>query len=511
MSTNNKYASIRPLTIRDSSKAAKTLYKAFKTDVLSRYVSKHLEDQPEYRQKVDIALYEAYVYSHILRGLVFGIEYDPSSATEEVDDGTGISNAECFETVSLWAPPGVNIDDPITFARSYYKFAWLTGAAGRKRVFTTFFGALVFNFHDALGKEDNDAYALVYLASTPAARGKGNARKMLEYMFETHIDKENKLTYLESSSAVNIPIYEKFGFRWVRDMIIGDENDPNGDFARLNVMVRGNKALHDEKIYSWIIELVYGPNKETALLELGKKREEYDDLALVLWYSFGVMTSLLEEIVAVYPLLSPSNLNPNNSNRVCNALALLQCVASHLETRNLFLQAHLPLFLYPFLNTNSKQRPFEYLRLTSLGVIGALVKNDTPEVIQFLLTTEIIPLCLNIMESSSELSKTVAIFIVQKILVDDAGLSYICQTYERFNAVTGVLKTMVEQLVNQQTGRLLKHVVRCYLRLSDNVEARNILRQQLPEPLKDGTFGMILRDDGATKRCLAQLLVNLSE
>jgi len=33
-----------------------------------------------------------------------------------------------------------------------------------------------------------------------------------------------------------------------------------------------------------------------------------------------------------------------------------------------------PLFLYPFLNTTSKTRPFEYLRLTSLGVIGALVK-----------------------------------------------------------------------------------------------------------------------------------------
>ena len=36
--------------------------------------------------------------------------------------------------------------------------------------------------------------------------------------------------------------------------------------------------------------------------------------------------------------------------------------------------AQVPLFLYPFLNTSSKTRPFEYLRLTSLGVIGALVK-----------------------------------------------------------------------------------------------------------------------------------------
>jgi CCR4-NOT transcription complex subunit 9 len=126
--------------------------------------------------------------------------------------------------------------------------------------------------------------------------------------------------------------------------------------------------------------------------------------------------------------------------------------------------AHIPLFLYPFLNTTSKSRPFEYLRLTSLGVIGALVKNDSSEVINFLLTTEIIPLCLRIMETGSELSKTVAIFIVQKILLDDIGLAYICQTYERFYAVGTVLSNMVNQLVEQQTVRLLKHVVRCFLR-----------------------------------------------
>jgi CCR4-NOT transcription complex subunit 9 len=97
--------------------------------------------------------------------------------------------------------------------------------------------------------------------------------------------------------------------------------------------------------------------------------------------------------------------------------------------------AHIPLYLYPFLNTVSKNRPFEYLRLTSLGVIGALVKIDDSDVINFLLQTEIIPLCLRIMEAGSELSKTVATFIVQKILLDDMGLTYICHTPERFYAV----------------------------------------------------------------------------
>lgn len=48
-------------------------------------------------------------------------------------------------------------------------------------------------------------------------------------------------------------------------------------------------------------------------------------------------------------------------------------------------------------------------------------------------------------------------------------------------------------------------------RLSDNARAREALRQCLPEPLRDATFSPILRDDAATKRCLAQLIINLSD
>jgi hypothetical protein len=54
------------------------------------------------------------------------------------------------------------------------------------------------------------------------------------------------------------------------------------------------------------------------------------------------------------------------------------CNPSPLPLLPSHLSAHIPLFLYPFLNTSSKTRPFEYLRLTSLGVIGALVKVRTP-------------------------------------------------------------------------------------------------------------------------------------
>ena len=78
------------------------------------------------------------------------------------------------------------------------------------------------------------------------------------------------------------------------------------------------------------------------------------------------------------------------------------------------------------INTPFKSRPHEHLRVTSLGVIGALVKGDDPEAIKYLVKTELIVLCLRIMKEGDNLSQSVATFIVLKILTDNNGLNYVC-------------------------------------------------------------------------------------
>lgn len=65
-------------------------------------------------------------------------------------------------------------------------------------------------------------------------------------------------------------------------------NHPVGQF-----MTNSNVGTHagiqeDNKIYGLVIDLMDPNSREGALLELSKKREQYDDLALVLWHSFGV-------------------------------------------------------------------------------------------------------------------------------------------------------------------------------------------------------------------------------
>lgn len=143
-------------------------------------------------------------------------------------------------------------------------------------------------------------------------------------------------------------------------------------------------------------------------------------------------------------------------------------------------------------------------------MIGALVKVDDAEVISFLLSTEIIPLCLRIMETGSELSKTVSTFIVQKILLEETGLNYVCATAERFFAVSQVLANMVSLLTVHPSVRLLKHVVRCYLRLADHARAREALKTCLPSSLRDATFATALQNDPVIQKWLQQLLTNIS-
>lgn len=49
----------------------------------------------------------------------------------------------------------------------------------------------------------------------------------------------------------------------------------------------GHIHTENEKVYYLIVDLMSPNTREGALLELSKKREQWDDLALVLWHSFG--------------------------------------------------------------------------------------------------------------------------------------------------------------------------------------------------------------------------------
>ncbi|CAN0897041.1 CCR4-NOT transcription complex subunit 9 [Linum grandiflorum] len=223
-----------------------------------------------------------------------------------------------------------------------------------------------------------------------------------------------------------------------------------------------------------LIDALQNPNtKDRALAILGKFTDR-EMLAPILWNTFGTVNILLAEITTAYRLID-RNFTSQMSTHICHTLALFQGFATHPEIKYLFMRANIPYYLYPFLDSRRTDKPTEFVRLTSLGVIGALVKVEDPITTEFLLESQIFPSCLNSMEYGTHLlSKTVATFIIYKLIATDDGLKYCCTLAER---------------------------------------ACHALKKYLPARLRDASFlmNLLLREDVTTRMCLKELYENIAK
>lgn len=68
---------------------------------------------------------------------------------------------------------------------------------------------------------------------------------------------------------------------------VAQQNQAGGKLLLLPSGAPPPAGSEEEKIYIYITQLLDADTREAALLELSKKRETYEDLALVLWGGFG--------------------------------------------------------------------------------------------------------------------------------------------------------------------------------------------------------------------------------
>ncbi|KAG4139431.1 hypothetical protein ERO13_D07G192300v2 [Gossypium hirsutum] len=266
-------------------------------------------------------------------------------------------------------------------------------------------------------------------------------------------------------------------------------------------MVSGAAAPVTSNPSARVIYLIRGlaseETREQSLDVLCKNRLTYDNLAVLLWKSFGTMSVLLQ---AAYRALSSDGLTEKALTQVCNAIALFQVTSllSHqiqlllaaLIEINISFVATMPVYLYPFLNTMSNERSYECLRITSLGVIG----------------------CLRCMEVGKTLSRTVSTFIIYRILLSEKGLKYCFVLAERYLSVSQCLGKLVENLSEDDAENLpclLRNIIGCYLRLSENERTRPQLSSYVPWKLLDGKYANIVRSDPKALANLRQLVCNL--
>ncbi|XP_074373483.1 cell differentiation protein rcd1-like [Apium graveolens] len=128
-----------------------------------------------------------------------------------------------------------------------------------------------------------------------------------------------------------------------------------------------------------LIHLLHVPHLvQHALSYLCQKRESYDGMGILLWHSYKGVTILVEEVKSTARKLFSKNFTTTDVIRACQAITLLQCLASQRETKQVFLTAKVTDSLCLFLVDMNREEHTLVLRNASLRAISAFFEADHP-------------------------------------------------------------------------------------------------------------------------------------
>ncbi|XP_074353036.1 cell differentiation protein rcd1-like [Apium graveolens] len=233
-------------------------------------------------------------------------------------------------------------------------------------------------------------------------------------------------------------------------------------------------------------------HREKAISSLTqiKKQGRIQDLALHIWRSISTVFLLLSEVLSIYKSLTPEKLTMKDS-----------------------IQIHC--YLYPFLETEETSKPFQYLRLMSLGVIGGLLKEvgdpSTKVAVHCLLESGLFPLCLKSIEYGNELSQSTASWIMSRIMMQEQGLQYCCEPANRLCVIMKVFNDVIEKMQDEPSTTVLKNIIQCYVILSDDPSRGCLLlRSFIPPILTTAPYIEALRARPITLKNLQDLFRKLS-
>jgi len=209
---------VRVIKLSEVKAAALCLADAFAKDDVAMYfidTPDRAKKSAAVNWKLHVSILEYVVAAHCMKGLALTIG----------------PNYDC---VALWMPPGKNMDDLCTILRSgMWRLHYQLSAEGKTRFFKEFLPLLHETKADVLGARDDDSWYLVYIGTKASARGKGYARKLIEYVGKM-ADAEGRPCYLESSNDVNPVIYGKLGFEMKKKIQLTRGKRP----IELDIMVR---------------------------------------------------------------------------------------------------------------------------------------------------------------------------------------------------------------------------------------------------------------------------------
>lgn len=244
-----------------------------------------------------------------------------------------------------------------------------------------------------------------------------------------------------------------------------------------------------------IKKILEDTNRSKELGEVLKIIENDPALAKLFWEYDKVPLVLMQELLNAYKTLNTDNFTDGESTRLCITLNIFQVLLHIKSIKEFFIDANLAFYLYPFLNVTQTSQNYENLRIASLGVVATFLSINDNTTIELIKNTEIIPLTLKIMDLGSEVSKILALHVFLKIIENDEGIEYVCQTFDRFLAISVILNSMLYQCISSPSVKLHEYILDCYIKLTEKENVKMIYRNKKPDAFSNSEVIKQIQED----------------
>ena len=257
----------------------------------------------------------------------------------------------------------------------------------------------------------------------------------------------------------------------------------------------------DKIISKYILALKNDETRDEAMKSLHSyNKNPSEKIGLYLWYSGGTMAVLLQELIKLYQYLPPYNskkITNESYNKAIQIAFFFECVALNPQTKKELIESGILVYIFPFLSIVPNSRNSLMIRTLTLRMLHTLIdKKLDIETFNILKQHQIMITLLKIVSNGKELDKKIACHIMKIIISNDMGLEYFCEVKQRLQAL---VFTFAQILVYDDCVKLKKFALRILLKITENNEAKNEIKDYLLDLFKKFNIYQNLDESGKIK------------
>jgi hypothetical protein len=224
-----------------------------------------------------------------------------------------------------------------------------------------------------------------------------------------------------------------------------------------------SSAQHQKLSTQEIVELVkqvsgVGEAKEKAISRIIKEGKNIPNISTILWYSSGTSVSILGDLLSFYPSLGVA-ISKADSQKIIEVLQLVYIIAKDTETKLPFVRSNFPIYLFPFIQRSIKLTETYHIAAAVLAIFAALVQESNPEIIKYLINADFLPIIRKVLGLQNIQMRTVAAFILLKILNDTDGRLSLLSNVDNITIIMKILCHSFVQLSTNYVTELADYII----------------------------------------------------